>query len=252
MIHYHGTPISGTGVEVMQFLKGRHALVSYYRPDDIEIVAAICASFILDNGAYSIWKKGGKLDFAGYLNFVEQWHRHPGFRWAVIPDAIGGTESDNDRFLDQWPQHLEGVPVFHLDESLTRLEKLASRYRRIALGASVQHPTPNTDGWWRRMEEIMNVLCDKDGRPVCKLHGLKMLNPDIFTRLPLESADSVNATRNSSSIKKKHRISASQAATLIAWGIEGYNSASVWERNKQINLNFFTNVQSNQDVLLAS
>jgi len=31
---------------------------------------------------------------------------------------------------------------------------------------------------------------------MCKLHGLRMLNPEIFARLPLSSADSTNIGRN--------------------------------------------------------
>lgn len=42
----------------------------------------------------------------------------------------------------------------------------------------------------------MQVACDSEGLPVCKLHGLRMLSPAIFTRLPLASADSTNIARN--------------------------------------------------------
>jgi hypothetical protein len=34
------------------------------------------------------------------------------------------------------------------------------------------------------------------GRPACKLHGLRMLDPAIFTKLPFSSADSTNIGRN--------------------------------------------------------
>lgn len=46
------------------------------------------------------------------------------------------------------------------------------------------------------MNEAMNVVCDKNGNPLCKLHGLRMLNPEVFTRLPLSSADSTNIAQN--------------------------------------------------------
>jgi len=42
----------------------------------------------------------------------------------------------------------------------------------------------------------MNVVCDREGRPICKLHGLRMLNPEVFSRLPLASADSTNIAQN--------------------------------------------------------
>jgi len=46
------------------------------------------------------------------------------------------------------------------------------------------------------MADAMDAICDADGFPVCKLHGLRMLDPEIFSRLPLSSADSTNIGRN--------------------------------------------------------
>lgn len=46
------------------------------------------------------------------------------------------------------------------------------------------------------MAEAMNAVCDKNGNPICKLHGLRMLNPEVFSRLPLSSADSTNIAQN--------------------------------------------------------
>ena len=46
------------------------------------------------------------------------------------------------------------------------------------------------------MAEIMEVCCDGDGVPRTKLHGLRMLDPQIFGNLPLSSADSTNIGRN--------------------------------------------------------
>ena len=46
------------------------------------------------------------------------------------------------------------------------------------------------------MAEAMNAVTDSDGLPVTKLHGLRMLNPEVFTRLPLSSADSTNIAQN--------------------------------------------------------
>jgi hypothetical protein len=45
------------------------------------------------------------------------------------------------------------------------------------------------------MAEAMNAVCP-DGYPVCKLHGLRMLDPEVFTKLPFSSADSTNIGRN--------------------------------------------------------
>jgi hypothetical protein len=126
MIHYHGTPIGGSRQDAARFLMGRHALVSFAYPEDLPAVADVCQSFILDNGTFTIWRKGGKLNYQAYTEWVQCWHRHPGFDFAIIPDLIDGNERKNDKLLQMWPAHLIGVPVFHLHESLERLERCSS------------------------------------------------------------------------------------------------------------------------------
>ena len=46
------------------------------------------------------------------------------------------------------------------------------------------------------MNEAMAVICDDRGRPKVKIHGLRMLDPTVFSHLPLASADSTNVARN--------------------------------------------------------
>lgn len=238
MIHYHGTPVGGSRVDASRFLSGRHALVSFAAPDDMPVVADVCQSFVLDNGAFSAWKRGIDLDAAGYLRFVEQWRAHPGCDWALIPDVIDGDEADNDAYISAWPVSLRrvGVPVWHLHESLERLQRLAAEWPTVALGSSGQWPSPGNGGWWGRMAEVMDAVCDNAGRPACRLHGLRMLDPRIFTHLPLASADSTNAAVN---CMREERFgiypppTKSQRADVIAARVEAHNSAPCWAGHVQ-------------------
>ncbi|TXH53344.1 MAG: hypothetical protein E6Q97_13415 [Desulfurellales bacterium] len=235
MIHYHGTPCGATREDVAKFLKGRHALIPWVRPEDIATAAEVCQSFCLDNGAFSAWKSGQSIrDWSGYYEWVEEWHRHPGFDWAIIPDVIDGTEEENDALLDEWPSHLEGVPVWHFHESLERLDRLCA-WPRLALGSSGEYAMIDSDKWWRRTEEAMDVIC-VNGRPRVKLHGLRMLDPEVFTRLPLASADSTNAVRNSSNMSRFGMYAAPNASTrmaIIAERSEAHQSAPVWIPDRQ-------------------
>lgn len=236
MIHFHGTPIGGSRNDVAKFLAGRHALVPFPRPDDAGIVADVCQSFVFDNGAFSVWTRGGQLDIDGYLRWVDDWYRHPGFEWALIPDVIDGDETANDAHIENWPSHLPGVPVWHLHESIERLQRLAAQWRTVALGSSGQWATPGTPAWWKRMGDAMAAICDEHGRPLCRLHGLRMLDPAIFSRLPLASADSTNAAVNCGSVSRFGSYvppTAAQRAEVIASRIEANNSAAIWERAPQ-------------------
>lgn len=211
---------------------GRHALVPFPRQDDMGVVAEVCQSFVFDNGAFSVWKRGEKLNIPGYLAWCETWHRHPGFDWALIPDVIEGSEAENDAMLSDWPTHIRGVPVWHLHESGDRLVRLANTYPIVALGSSGQWRTPGTADWWARIGNTLPAICDAYGRPVCRLHGLRMLAPKVFTKLPLSSADSTNAAVNCGSLTRFGMYlppTSSQRAAVIAERIEAWNSSPVWE-----------------------
>jgi hypothetical protein len=196
MIHYHGLPMTPTA-DMLKAMRGRHALVSFEHPSQIAEAAEICQSVILDNGAFSAWKQQKPHDFAGYVEWANLWLKHPAVEWCIIPDVIDGTAEQNDDLIRSWPIRSEySVPVYHLHEPLQRLSWLSKKFARIALGSSGEYDTPNNPKWWGRMAEVMDMICDSDGMPRVKLHGLRMLDPDCFSRLPLASADSCNVARN--------------------------------------------------------
>lgn len=235
MIHYHGTPVGGTRQDVPRFLRGKHALVPFRRPDDLSVVQDVCQSHIFDNSAFSIFKQGGgDVPFDDYVDWVKANYQHPGFDWALIPDKIDGDVEHNARLVRDWLRcglKAKGVPVWHLHEPLEYLEWLVANFHTVALGSSGQWATPGTEGWWRRMNDAMNVCCDKRRRPRCKLHGLRMLSPEIFTRLPLASGDSTNAAVNCGSLARFGSYlppTAAQRAAVIADRIEAHNSAALW------------------------
>lgn len=183
--------------DMLKAFKGRHAMVSFAEPRQIEAAAEVCQSVVLDNGAFTIWKQGGTLDVDGYVQWASHWLKHPAVEWCVIPDVIDGELEQNERAVWSWPlPRAVSVPVYHLHEPLEYLARLMRSFHRIALGSSGAYSTPGTRPWWDRMSEIMEVVCDSDGMPRVKLHGLRMLDPDHFSRLPLASADSCNVARN--------------------------------------------------------
>jgi len=243
MIHYHGGPITPLPVGLAVW-KRRHAMVSYAHPDQIELAAEVCQSFALDNGAYSVWKQGGALDVPGYLEFVRQWELHPGFDWALIPDVIEGTEAENDALIELvsasfWSLHW--VPIWHLHESLERLDGLATSWPRVALGSSGEYATIGTMRWWGRISEVMKVVCDEEGYPKCKLHGLRMMDPTIFAHIPFSSVDSTSVARNCKLETKwpgRYKpLSEETRALVLVDRIEHHASAVRWNRSAGVQKN---------------
>lgn len=208
-------------------------MVSFAHPEQIEVAAEICHSVVLDNGAFSAWKAKKDYDFSGYLAWAQKWLKHPAVEWCVIPDVIDGTEADNDARLEAWPLDKSlSVPVYHLHESLDRAFDLAMGYPRIALGSSGKWATVGNKEWWARMRDVMAAVCDSEGHPLCKLHGLRMLNPGVFSKLPLASADSTNVARNVGIDKAwtgSYQPSSKSARALILMDrIERHASARAW------------------------
>jgi hypothetical protein len=240
MIHYHGMSGAGTTEDMVSLSKGRHCFVSYAAHGKLPLFASVCSSFALDNGAFTAWKKGESFDMSGFIAFVSDWMNHPAFDWAVMPDIIDGSEEENDALLEEWtlPKHI-GVPVYHMHESFERLERLIENYDYICLGSSGQYSQPNSKIWWGRMNQIMDIVTDDKGQPRVRMHGLRMLNPKVFTRLPLKSADSTNAERNGLLVERFGMYpppTRGQRAVVIADRVESDQSASTWIRDDQLKL----------------
>jgi hypothetical protein len=182
----------------MHTLQAGHGFVSFAHPDQLSIAVEVCQSFAIDNGAFSAWKSGNPIkDWTGFYDWALQVKKIPSCDFAVIPDVIDGNEADNDALLKDCPLPAWfGAPVWHMHESLERLEQLANTYVRVCIGSSGEFATVGTSAWWTKMGQAMRLLCDDLGRPCCKLHGLRMLDPAILIKLPFSSADSTNIARN--------------------------------------------------------
>jgi hypothetical protein len=197
VIHYHGLPITPATAAAVAIQAG-HACISFAHPGQMGLAVAACQSFMVDNGAFSAWRAGKPItDWSGYYAFAGSAKRQPSCDFAVIPDVIDGTQGDNDALLKEWPlPRWFGAPVWHLHESLARLERLATDWPRICLGSSGEFAEIGTRRWWDRMHQAMRTVCDDAGQPACRLHGLRMLDPDVFSKFPFASADSTNIGRN--------------------------------------------------------
>lgn len=211
MKHFHGTPIGGTRVAAGQFARGRFLLIPWKRPEALTIAMELSAGFMVDNSAYSFWKNSEKPQWHEYIKWCKAICRHPRFEFAIIPDVIDGDEQANDELIRLWdklawhPVYVRGVPVWHMHEPLSRLSRF-SRYRTIAIGSSGEYATPGVGGWWERMDEAFKVLCDDDGYPKRRVHGLRMLKRSIVERYPFYSCDSTNAVQNGRREAVKHGI----------------------------------------------
>ena len=190
MMHYHGTPI--TPRSVLHELAGRNFCVSFAEPRDVDVCHQIGQSVMLDNGAYSVWRKDIDIDWRAWAEWVEPWLE---FRttWAVLPDVIGGSEAENNWMLLQW-RSIKGVPVWHLHESFSRLKELVDKYGRVCFGSSGAYDAVGSDPWRRRVARAFDEIADPSGRVpwVHMLRGMAMAGSEF----PFSSVDSTDIARN--------------------------------------------------------
>lgn len=237
VVPYHGGPITPDTVGLRAW-KGRHAFISFAHPSQIGLVAEVTQSFALDCGEYSRWKAGKPTDWPGYNQWVSDWRRHPGFDFAVVPDMIEGSESDNDALAADWPfaRH-EGGVVWHVNESIDRLVRLANEWPLVCIGSSGEYDVSSPTKFLPHIKAALANICDSDGYPICKLHGLRMLNPVVFTQLPLSSADSTNVARNvkiDSAWRGTYQPKSRETrAAIMVERIESFNGAGQLVREAQ-------------------
>lgn len=221
MLHYHGTPIAPASV--LSTLAGRCFCVSFARPEQVVRCHEIGQSVVLDNGAFSIWRRaaeGKRLarrlvgpargDWSGYFDWVEPWLEYP-TTWAVIPDLIEGTVEDNDRLLVEWAQRglPRGAPVWHMHEPIERLQRFAHSYEKVCVGSSGRFVNIGNDRWRRRMDEAMDALCDSGPVPVW-LHMLRGMSLS-GSEYPFASVDSTDIGRNHARARKRGRTAIQMA-----------------------------------------
>lgn len=241
MIHYHGVPITPNSACAVS-LAGKHAFVSYAHPEQLNVVIEVCQSFACDNGAFPAWKSGNPiLDWQPYYDFIKNVSRLPSFDFAVVPDVIDGTEQENDKLIEDWPfpAHMS-APVWHMHESIERLVKLATNWPRICIGSSGDFSKVGTKNWWNRMSEAMDAICDEDGYPICKIHGMRMLSPKVFSNLPFTSVDATTVGRNIGIDKvwtgSKQPPDKEWRAKILIARIEAHNGAPMWLRDDKTDL----------------
>jgi hypothetical protein len=241
VIHYHGTPI--TPAAVLSELAGRCFCVSWAAPANLARCHEIGQSVMLDNGAFSIWRRatrGSPLParlravaeggWSGYHDWAEPWLEYP-TTWAVIPDAIGGGEEENDALLRHWVERRlpRGAPVWHMHESIGRLRRLAEAHERVCIGSSGQFAQVGGERWRRRMDAAMSAICGSGPVPVW-LHMLRGMALG-GSEYPFASVDSTDIARNHSRERRRGRSAAAMAAR---W--DGRQNPARWRGGEQLAL----------------
>ena len=227
---FHGTPITPTRL-LKALTVGLYCFcVSYWRPDQMELVAKIARRVMIDCGAFSIWQanrrarekwtKGGRVGpepepvivdaafRAAYYAFCRFWiPLCPPGSFFVIFDSIEEGSQVQDALLDEVPNDLLpwAWPVWHMNEPIDRAIILAKRYGHFCIGSTDEFVVVGSPAWRSRMDELFNSLAatfyGPGLPPVHMLRGLQCQLPDFDW--PFASVDSTNLGRNHNRLNEK-------------------------------------------------
>lgn len=220
VIHFHGTPI--TPRSELLTLAGKNFCVSFAEPRDIDACLSIGQSVMFDNGAFSCFTRGAKLDEKAFYRWLEPILAPPHF--AVVPDAIGGDVEAQHRLMLTWPRETFGYQnacaVWHLDKPFSHLHHLIFAFPKVALGSAGEFWEVGSDRWCRRMDQTFNEI-ERVHKQMPWIHGMRMLG-QASGPWPLASADSTNVAQN---FKRN-----TGAALPMADAIDAKNPARRWKK----------------------
>ena len=217
----YGLPLNPT--HLLNQLKGASFCVSFGTRDKlgkqldqaIELVGED-GILLVDNGAYTHWKKGGTMT-PDYIEAFEDWAEEILDRCpqaiAVIPDVIMGSVEQNGKLVEDTGLDLDRcMPIWHMHEPISYLIALCERFSYVGFGSTAD--APGSDPWHARIKEAFAAIdaWEKEtGEVRPRIH---MMRAQAFAHLyPFDSSDSTNVAMNH---KRQLKVSGSTVAQTAA------------------------------------
>ena len=118
---------------------------------------------LVDNGAFSLHKKGVSARDEAYLEAYEAWAQDILDRCpqaiAVIPDVIGGTVEENAELVRTTMLDYErAMPIWHMHEPISYLLHLCTDFNYVGIGSSGDYWQVGTPKWHARIAEALDAI----------------------------------------------------------------------------------------------
>lgn len=155
---------------------------------------------MLDSGAFSAWLHDRTIPVKDYGKYLLEWKDllHSYVSLDFIPGKHGRTRTEAEvqyAGKTSYSNHqelkamgLSPIPVFHQGEEWKWLERyIDDGEPYIGISAFKDVPASSQRKW---LDEAFTVLTNKDGNPVCKVHGFAITNIPFLLRYPFHTCDS--------------------------------------------------------------
>lgn len=160
---------------------------------------------MIDSGAFSIWSKGGSIDFDEYTGYCKA--NIDKVKYVVSLDVIPGSPGEKNLrlmaqaiensavagyanyriMLDKEIPAGQVIHVFHQGEAWKWLKKMVEEMDYVGLSPGNDRSTPEKIEW---LTECMRYVTDENGRPVVKFHGFAVTSLRLIKLFPWASVDS--------------------------------------------------------------
>ena len=176
---------------------------------------------LVDNGAYSYFKKGRSSMDESYLDEFEEWARDILDRCpqaiAVIPDVIEGTVEQNIELLHMCQLDPERcMAIRHLNEPLSYLLYLCESYNYVGFGSAGEYWEVGTTAWHARIREAFAAVqkWETESNGTYIRPRLHMMRAQSMAHLyPFDSSDSTNVARNHHRYRNQNQGHVARLAT---------------------------------------
>lgn len=183
-VYFTGMPLATS--DYLRLMRGRHVMYSFpCRGRAAYRELSRFSSVVLDSGAYSVWRRGLRIDLGAYADYCHSVSAR--VEWYASLDVIGDWRAGEKNLAAMEARGLAPVPVYHLGEPWGLLEDLVSAYERVALGRGSGMTFRLL---WRLLEETFARTSDEAGTPLVRFHGFRMTDRRLMRRFPFESVDS--------------------------------------------------------------
>jgi hypothetical protein len=159
---------------------------------------------LVDNGAFSLHKKGVSARDESYLEAYEAWANDILARCpqaiAVIPDVIGGTVEENAQLVrETMLDYDRAMPIWHMHEPISYFLHLCDTFAYVGIGSSGQFWQVGTADWHARISEMLAALdrWEAEGNGGNLRPRLHMMRAQSMAHLyAFDTADSCNVAVN--------------------------------------------------------